>query len=95
MLCKTIYCNDFKIIFIDRNSKLNTNIDCIVLDLDESMNIVIEKCKEYKKNNHLILGAMSMPTKSDILRAKEAGCLMVLTKSNFSANLVDIINKST
>ena len=42
----------------------------------------------------MIFGVMSMPNKSNILEAKNAGCLIVLTKSNFSANLLDIINRS-
>ena len=72
---------------------LKSDIDCIVLDLDNNLKESLNKCIKHYKNYNLVLGAISMPTKSSILKAKDAGCLMVLTKSNFSANLLDILNK--
>ena len=86
--------NDFDIKFIEDDFKVNPNADYVILDLDKSFDVMIEKCLEYSKNSFLIFGVMTIPTKSDILNAKEAGCLMVLTKSTFASNLIDIIKKS-
>ena len=86
--------NEFQIKFIEDNHDIDSDINCIVLDLDQSAKLLMDKCREYSRESYLIFGAMSVPTKSEILTAKDAGCLMVLTKSNFTANLVDIIHKS-
>ena len=86
--------NSFKIIFIYQGEELSNDFDYIVLDIDLNMNLAMDMCRKYSKNDCKIFGVTAMPKKSTILESKEAGCLMVLTKSNFAANLSDIISKS-
>ena len=86
--------NSFNILFINKYDDLKDIPDCIVLDLDNNIDSTLNECRDYYKNHHMIFGVMSMPTKSNILKAKKAGCLMVLTRLNFSANILDIINRS-
>ena len=86
--------NSLKIIFINQGKELSDNFDYMVLDIDLNMNLAMDMCREYSKNDCKIFGVTAIPKKSTILEAKEAGCLMVLTKSNFAANLSDIISKS-
>ena len=86
--------NNFKIIFINQGEKLSSDFDYVVLDIDLNMNLAMDMCREYIENDCNVFGVTAMPKKSTILEAKEAGCLMVLTKSNFAANLSDIISKS-
>ena len=85
--------NNFKIIFINEEEE-SSDFDYAALDIDLNMALAIDMCKKYSKNNCRVFGVTSIPKKSTILEAKEAGCLMVLTKSNFAANLADIISRS-
>ena len=85
--------NNFEIMFVNEDYQFSDNPDCIIIDFDDNLEKSLEECKKYFKNHKIILGALSVPTQSAILKAKKAGCLMVLTKSNFSANLLDIIKK--
>ena len=97
MLCNqlAIMCNEnnFEITFSNEDCDFPIKPDCIIIDLDSNLDDSLRICKQYFKNHKIILGALSVPTKSTILKAKKAGCLMVLTKSNFSANLLDIVRK--
>ena len=86
--------NNFKIIFISQEEQAPSDLDYMVLDIDLNMNLAMDMCKQYSQNNCRVFGVTVMPKKTTILEAKEAGCLMVLTKSNFAANLADIINRS-
>jgi len=86
--------NNFAIVFINQDNELINTLDYIVIDIDLNTDLAINICEEYSRLNLKIFGATSTPTKLNILNAKKAGCLMVLTKSNFAANLEDIINKS-
>ena len=86
--------NNFKIIFLNQEEELVSNLDYVVVDIDLNMSLAIDMCKQYSEIDCKIFAVTAMPTKSTILEAKEAGCLMVLTKSNFAANLADIINRS-
>ena len=86
--------NNFKIIFISQGEEPSDNFDYAVLDIDLNMNLAMDMCRKYSQNNCRVFGVTVMPKKTTILEAKEAGCLMVLTKSNFASNLVDIISKS-
>ena len=92
-LASTCLDNNFSIKFMDLSSSLDSHLDYVVVDLDYSVDSALLKCKEYSDGDCLVFGAISQPTKSNILKAKRVGCLMVLTKSNFSANLIDIILK--
>ena len=83
-------CNEstnFKIIFISQGEEVSNDFDYIVLDIDLNMNLAMDMSRKYSQNNCKVFGVMGMPKKSTILEAKEAGYLMVLTKSNFAANL--------
>ena len=91
VMCKE---NNFDIVFKESDIEKSANFDCIVLDLDYNYDKVLDECEKYKRDNDLIFGVISVPTKSAILKAKEAGCLIVLTKPNFSANFLDIINRT-
>ena len=85
--------NNFKIIFINEDDDVINDIDYVVIDIDTDIDSAVEKCSEYDKIKSMVFGVITTPTKSIILRAKDAGCLIVLTRSNFSANLLDIIKK--
>ena len=67
------------------------------------LKLYMDKCEGLK--NHLLpiqcllvmidRVSREMPyAHKNILKAKKAGCLMVLTRLNFSANILDIINRS-
>ena len=86
--------NNFKVVFIGQNDELIKNLDCIIIDMDLDVDLAVNRCKEYSKMNLMIFGVTSITTKSIFLKGKEAGCLMVLSKSNFATNLADIISKS-
>ena len=86
--------NNFKITFIDQIEQGPGDFDYVVLDIDLDMNLAMGICEKYSKSNCKIFAVTAMPKKSIILEAKKMGCLMVLTKSNFAANLSDIISKS-
>tara|TARA_B100001250_G_C19703756_1_gene745989 strand:- start:308 stop:637 length:330 start_codon:yes stop_codon:yes gene_type:complete len=85
--------NNLSIKFMDFSSNLDFSLNYVIVDLDFSIHLALLKCKEYSDGDYFIFGAISNPTKANILKAKKAGCLMVLTKSNFAANLIDIIAK--
>ena len=84
------YDNDYKIHFIDQFDDASKGLDCVVVDIDEDH--AIQKCKDYSPKC-MVIGAVAEPRKSIILNAKKAGCLIVLTKVNFSSNLLDILKK--
>ena len=79
--------NNFKIVFIDENDDLIDNINYAVIDLDFNIEMAMDKCKKYNEVNCMVFGVLTTPTKSIILKAKKAGCVIVLTRPNFSANL--------
>ena len=85
--------NDIEIIFISQSDDLIDNLNYVVIDIDIGEEESIKKCSEYNNINCTVFGVTEFPKKSIILNAKKAGCLIVLTKSNFSDNLLDIIKK--
>ena len=85
--------NNFEIVFINEDYQFPDKPDYIIVDLDDNLEKSLVECKKYFKNHKIILVALSVPIQSTILKAKKAGCLMVLIKSNFSANVLDIIKK--
>ena len=85
------YENDLEIIFISQLDDLMDNLDYVVIDIDMGAEESIKKCRKYSNINCTVFGVTSYPKKSTILNAKKSGCLIVLTKSNFSDNLLDII----
>ena len=87
--------NNFDIIFIDKDNDLTGNPpDYIIIDFDYDIDDRIAKCRRYRKNHDMIFGVVSISTESIIINAKNAGCLITLTRANFSANFIDIFKRT-
>ena len=86
--------NNFEFIFINNDlNNTNRDVDCIILDLDQPIDHPTNNLHKNSEKNSLVIGVKSIPKKSDILKAKTIGCLMVLAKTNFKSNLVDVVNR--
>ena len=85
--------NKFEIIFVNIHDNIIEDLKIIIIDLESDVDKCIECCKYYHKSKVVIFGAVASLKKSITLKAKDAGCLVVLPKSNFPSNIVDIINK--
>tara|TARA_Y100000994_G_scaffold228901_1_gene213497 strand:+ start:29 stop:358 length:330 start_codon:yes stop_codon:yes gene_type:complete len=86
--------NKLQIIFINIHDKIIEDLKIVIIDLESNMDEHIEYCKHYHNSKIIIFGAIVSLKKSITLKAKDAGCLVVLPKSNFPSNILDIINKN-